>query len=71
MAQYIVECDYDGSGNLIYFGQAQEGSATSVANWKINKLTYDGSGNMLSMLDANGRNTFESIWDNRLGYAYS
>lgn len=68
---YSKEFDYDGSGNLIYFGRAQESSPTSKACWEIQKLTYDGSGNLLTMLYANGEPTFKNIWDNRVVLSYS
>jgi len=68
--QYSFEFDYDGSGNLIYFGRAPIGSATSAASWMIVKLTYTGS-NPTSLLYAGGAATFDKIWDNRAGYSYS
>ncbi len=68
---YAKELDYDGSGNVIYFGEALAGTATSAAGWRIKKLTYSGTGNLLTALWAGGSNTFVNIWDNRAGLTYS
>jgi hypothetical protein len=64
------------SNNLIYFGQARPGSSTSDAVWKISYLTYDGSGNLLTIQwpqDTNGNASSEYIfiWEDRAGYTYS
>lgn len=42
--------EYDGSSNLIYKGFARPGTPTSANFWQVAKLTYDGSGNVLSIL---------------------
>jgi YD repeat-containing protein len=67
----IVEADYDGSGNLIYFGLAQPGTPVGTATWGIRKFTYDGSGNLLSVLWANGVTNFNAAWTGRAGLSYS
>lgn len=66
-----VEVEYDGSGNAIYVGEAPPGTATSVAKWRIKNITYDGSGNVLSVMWADGTSIFGKVWDNRAGYSYS
>ena len=68
--QYATEMDFDGSGNLIYFGLANPGSATSAASWQIRKITWTG-GNPVSSLYAGGSRAFTNIWDSRVGYSYS
>lgn len=70
-ADYIVQMDYDGSGNVIYYGLAAPGSATAQAVWQIKKLAYSGGGNLTSILWANGAKTFASVWDNRAALSYS
>jgi hypothetical protein len=65
------ELDYDGSGNVIYFGLAATGTGLGIAAWQIRKLTYDGAGNLLSMLYANGSTAFNSAWNNRGALSYS
>ena len=69
-AQYIDEKDFDGSGNLIYFGLANPGSATSAASWQIRKITWTGA-NPTSTRYAGGSRGFTNIWDNRAGLSYS
>ena len=67
--------EYDGSNNLIYKGFARPGSVTSAAVWQIAKLTYDGSGNITSILwpeNTLGKasNDFMFEWDLRATYTY-
>lgn len=72
--------EYTGD-NLIYKGFARPGSPTSQPVWQIAFLTYDGSGNVLTItwprrLDASGTNNgpasndYEFVWDNRASYTY-
>ena len=63
------EAEYDGSGNLIYFGTTAVGNATSAATWKIGKFTYDGSNNLLNVKWANGAQ-FTSVWNDRASLTY-
>ena len=63
--------DYDVSGNMIYVGIAHPREATTDAVWQIRKLGYDGSGNLTSILYANGYKRFDQIWDNRAALSYS
>lgn len=68
---YSKELDYDANGNVIYFGEAIGGTPTSASFWRIKRLSYDASGNLLSALWAEGSNTFVNVWDNRVGLSYS
>ena len=55
---------------MLYQGEAEPGSATSAAKWRIRKYTY--IQNYPTQIDwADGVNTFNKIWDNRDGYSYS
>ena len=63
--------DYDGSGNLVYFGLAATGTADAASSWQIRKFLYDGSGNLLDILWANGVNAFNQAWTGRAGLSYS
>jgi hypothetical protein len=65
------QCDYDVNGNLIYYGTAVPGSATSAPAWGIKKLFYDGSGNFLRWLWAGGTPARTNVWDNRTALIYS
>ena len=68
---YMTALDYDSSGNLIYIGKANMGSAKSDAVWNIRKLVYDASNNLTDMLWANGDGAFNNIWNNRIAISYS
>jgi YD repeat-containing protein len=70
-ALWTVALDYDGSDNLIYVGWAWPGTLKSVAEWRIIKLTYDGSGNLTDVTYADGVDTFTKEWDERLSYIYT
>jgi YD repeat-containing protein len=66
---------YSGT-NLIYKGFARPGALTSASVWQIAFMTYDGSGNLLTITwpqDVNGHasNDYQFIWDNRATYTYS
>jgi YD repeat-containing protein len=67
----ILLFDYDGAGNVTYAGIAHPGQVSSEEAWQIRKLAYDGAGNVLSVLYADGNKKFDNIWDNRVGYTYS
>lgn len=62
--------DYDGSGNLVYYGVSAPRAATADALWQIRKFEYDGSGNLLSVKYAAGYKDFNQIWDNRAALTY-
>lgn len=76
--------EYSGT-NLIYKGFARPGSDTSLPVWQIAFLTYDGSGNVLSILWpiqitdpyditsaplSTASNDYMFIWDSRTSYTY-
>lgn len=60
---------FDGS-NVTYHGRALPGTATSVAQWQIMKLTYDGS-NVTDITFAEGSNKYEYEMDAYASYTYS
>jgi len=68
---HIIQMDFDGSGNLIYFGRAKAGAPTSLGAWQIRRLTYSGTGNLLSALYANGAPVYNNVWDDRTSLSYS
>ena len=64
------------TNNLIYKGYSRPGSLEASSVWQISFITYDGSGNVLSVLwpqDINGAATseFNFSWANRATYTYS
>jgi len=64
---YIANVDYS-NPNGIYFGEAVPGSLTSDQVWRIRMVTI--SGMSVTVLWANGTNSFDKIWDNRGQYSY-
>jgi hypothetical protein len=57
------------SDDLIYIGDADVGSATSAAVWRIAKATF--TNNAAVRTYADGDQDFDNIWDNRASYIYS
>lgn len=49
--------------NNIYVGYAVSGTATSSNTWRIQKIKISSSN--ISILNANGNDDYDSIWDNR------
>jgi hypothetical protein len=56
--------------NTFYIGQAQPGTATSAALWRIKKVTIAVDGDVAELW-ANGSGNFDNIWDNRASLSYS
>lgn len=54
--------------NIIYIGDAQIGSATSSAVWRIQKINKT-TGTVITWAD--GNDSFDNVWDNRLSLIYS
>ena len=65
----LYMADYDGSGNLIYEGWADPGTATSAALWVIKRYVFTGS-NLTSYSFADGNASADNIWDNRASLTY-
>jgi YD repeat-containing protein len=65
-----IRCVYDGSGNLTFYGEAAAGKLTSQPNWAIKAMTYDGSGNLLTVKWAAGNAAQDKIWDNYASLTY-
>jgi YD repeat-containing protein len=72
--------EYSGD-NLIYKGFARPGSSTDRPVWQIAFLTYDGSGNVLTITwprkliagvsSGPASNDYEFIWDDRASLSYA
>jgi len=67
----LVKAEYNGSSLLIYFADAQPGTATSASLWRIRKLSYDGNGNFTTLAWPNADTSFLYAWDDRATYTYS
>ncbi len=59
----------DIGGGVTYVGEADAGSATSAASWRIKEITETGPD--ISIIWADGDTNFNNIWDNRLVLSYS
>ena len=61
---------YNAGGNAEYIGHAAPGSSDSAAAWRIQKLTYNASGNVTAIRFADSSIEFGKVWDDRLAYSY-
>ena len=59
----------DTVGTTTYLGYANAGTLTSGATWAIKRIVETGSD--VSITWADGNNSFDNIWDNRLALTYS
>lgn len=66
----IQRFEYDGSGFVLYAGNAQPGSLSSDAAWRIKQFTNNGSGQPTLITFPNGSPSYNFVWDNRASYAY-
>jgi hypothetical protein len=60
----------DTAGVYKYVGEADPGTATSAATWRIKRVEFL-AGDDIEIKWAAGVNTFTEIWDNRAGLSYS
>ena len=67
---YNTQVDFVGD-DLIYKGWAQPGSLTNAPVWRIQRLTFTGADDDLTVEWADGDGEFDNIWDNRAGLTYS
>lgn len=57
---------------ILYLGEAEPGTATSAARWRIKKFTYQAGTDLVTQIDwASGNDFFNKVWDDRATYAYS
>jgi len=52
-----------------YVGEASPGEDTDVARWRIKRITETGADIVVDWAD--GNNSFDNVWDNRLSLDYS
>jgi hypothetical protein len=70
--QFSQRISYTAGGLPEYIGECfpKNQHRTGEDVWRINKITYDGSDNALSILWAERTNKFQFSWDARAGYTY-
>jgi len=66
----ISQLAYDSDSQLQFQGFAEPGSATSGNLWQIREFTYS-SGNLITILWADGNQLFDNVWDDRAALSYS
>lgn len=66
--EFAVQID-QANATTTYVGEAQIGSATSSAVWKIKKIVCADSD--LTITYADGNKNYDNIWDNRASLNYS
>lgn len=57
------------SSTVAYAGQADPGTLTSAASWRVYRLTTVGEDVILEYADGNAN--FDNVWDNRASLSYS
>ena len=68
---FIKRISYTATDKEEYIGFAEPGSSSASAVWQIQKLTYDGSDRLVSVLYADGDLKFNNVWDDRTSPTYS
>lgn len=60
-------------GSVLYYAEAQPGTAESAASWRIQEITFLNlpTEDDLQILWADGDNNFNNVWDDRLALSYS
>jgi hypothetical protein len=67
---YSIEVDFVGD-TIIYKGWSNPGKLTTEPAWRIQKITFVGTDEDVTIRWADGDGEFNNIWDNRLGLTYS
>lgn len=62
--------DPDATPEVTYRGTALPGTATSASSWRVERITIQSDGDV-EILYADGNDSFDNIWDNRLALSYS
>lgn len=70
-APLTTEIDYNGTSNPVYVGKAAAGAITTDSMWQIEYLTYNASGNVLTVQWSPNYKIFGDIWASRDSLSYS
>lgn len=68
LTQLAKEVD-DVAGTTIYIGEANPGTVTSAASWRIKRIVFTGDDSTTTWAD--GDSNFNNVWDNRAALSYS
>lgn len=68
--QYKQRLAYSGT-NVEHIGEALPGTSEATASWRIKRLTYDGSNNVIAIDWADGVATFSKVWNDGVGTDYT
>ena len=68
---YIGDPTPAADANIEFIGWAIRGSQTSDPAWRIARLFYDASGNLVAIKWANQDRYYVDVWDNRTGLTYA
>lgn len=68
MTQLIKEVD-DVGGTTFYIGEAQPGTTTATAAWRVKRIVFTGDDS--ETLFADGDSNFDNTWTGRAGFSYS
>ena len=71
MATLQKKVDINSTGDVIYTGWAEPGTATSSASWRIKKTVITAPDDDVEELFANNSSDFVHIWDDRTSLSYS
>ena len=66
---FAVQLD-EAAGSITYIGEADPGSATSAAVWRVRRMDESGNPELIIKW-AGGTRNFDKIWDNRTSLTYS
>lgn len=70
MLDTVVDYGARSDGQPVYIGYHMPGVTEAGEGWLIFKCIYDGSGNFLRKVAADGENQFDKIWNSRATYTY-
>jgi len=57
--------------DVIYKGWAETGTITSLPLWRIQKITFVGTDEDVTIEWADGNGNFDNVWDSRAGLTYT
>jgi len=65
----IVKQIIETAGGITYIGDAECGTATAAAKWRIQRIIAVGAVQTVEWADGDGQ--FDNVWDNRVALTYA